>query len=468
MTATSYDPPAASARPNRPHDSPEAVLLSAAGPAAQRRSTVAIRLILAMPHLLALYILGIAASVVLVIGWFCALFTGRLPGFAVDYLSGNLRWYCRVAAYLLLLTDKYPPFTFADAAYPVRTAVSPGKLKRLTVLARAILAIPAGIVSALLVSVVMTIVIFIAWLIALAAGRLPAALHQALTAVLRYTVRYNGYVYLLTDAYPAGLFGDDPDVQAGEALVDGPAGGYQAPDRRLVLSANARLLVRLFLVLGLLAVAGGGALAGSAINSTIQRDRQISQLNADVTRHNSAVAQFNRSAAKTQAAHDQVNTAIEQMINANYAFHIMASSPAADSSHCKTAMCYDESDIPVIHAYDSAERALRAMRVPASSAALAKRLVADTGVTEQDWITASQATLDLSQSFENKWDNDTVRSANDYTALFKSLNQRQAALINQTGSLDEKATALNDSGAALKKRAAHLNVTVTVLTANQA
>lgn len=468
MTATSYDPPASSAPPNRGPDSPDTVLLSVTGPAAQRRSTVAIRVILAVPHLLAVYVLGIAASVVAVIGWFGALFTGRLPGFAAGYLSGYLRWYCRVAAYLLLLTDDYPPFTFADAAYPVRAVVSPGKLRRLTVLARAILAIPAGIVSVLLVSGVMTIVILIAWLIALAAGRLPAALHQALTAVLRYTVRCNAYVYLLTDVYPAGLFGDDPGVQAGQAPVDGPAGGYQAPDWRLVLPANARLLVRLFLVLGLLSVAGGGALAGSAINSTIQRDRQISQLNADVTRHSSAVAQFNRTVAETQAAHDQVNTAIEQLINANHAFYTASSSPAADPSHCTTPMCYDESDIPVIHAYASLERALRALRVPASSAALAKRLVADTAVTEQDWIIASHEPSFDPKPFENKWDNDEARSDNDNVAFGKSLNKRQAALISQAGSLDEKATALNDSGAALKKRAAQLNVTVSVLTANQA
>jgi hypothetical protein len=467
MTATSYDPPS-SAPPNRGPDVPGAVLLSVTGPTAQRRLTVAIRVILAMPHVLALYALGIAASVVLVMGWPCALFIGRLPGFAAGYLSGYLRWYCRVAAYLLLLTDDYPLFTFADAAYPVRAAVSPGKLRRLTVLARAILAIPAGIVSALLVSVVMTIVILIAWLIALAAGRLPAALHQALTAVLRYTVRCNGYLYLLTDVYPAGLFGDDPDVQAGEALVDGPAGGYQAPDWRLVLSANARLLVRLFLVLGLIAVAGGGALAGSAINSTIQRDRQISQLNADVARHNSAVAQFNPTVAETKAAHDQVNTAIEQLINANYALYTEASSKAADSSHCTTPMCYDESDIPVVHAYDSFGRALRAMRIPASSAAIAKRLVADNAVLVQDWIIASREPSFDPKPFENKWDKDAVRQDNDYKALSKSLNKRQAALISQAGSLDEKATALNDSGAALKKRAAQLNVTVSVLTANQA
>jgi hypothetical protein len=169
---------------------------------------------LAIPHLLALYALAIAASVVVVIGWFGALFTGRLPGFAANYLSGYVRWYCGVAAYLLLLTDEYPPLAFHDDAYPVRAEVNPGKLKRVTVLLRGILLIHAGVVSATLACGVGTIVIFIAWLIALIIGRLPTALHQALTAVLRYTVRYNGYAYLLTDSYPAGLFGDAAGLRA--------------------------------------------------------------------------------------------------------------------------------------------------------------------------------------------------------------------------------------------------------------
>jgi len=222
MTEASYFPPATSPRSNGGPDTPGPVLVAVAGPAAQRRATVAFRLILAIPHFIVLYALGIAASVVVIIGWFGALATGRLPLFAATYLSGYVRWYCRTMAYLLLLTDKYPPFEFDDTAYPVRMAVSPGKLSRLVVLFRIILAIPAGIVSLLLLYGVSTIVIFIAWLTALVAGRLPASLHQAFAAVLRYTIRYYGYMYLLTDAYPAGLFGDKPGTQATAPLPGGP------------------------------------------------------------------------------------------------------------------------------------------------------------------------------------------------------------------------------------------------------
>src|SRR5690242_15153674 len=232
MTETSYYPPTASPRQQGGTGAPGPVLVAVAGPAAQRRATVAIRFILAIPHFLALYFLGIAAFVVVVIGWFGALVTGRLPRFAATYLSGYLRWYSRVGAYWFLLTDEYPPFAFGDAAaYPVRLAVGSGRLNRLAVLFRIILAIPAAIVSILLTSGFTTIVVFIAWLTALFAGRLPASLHQAFAVVLRYTIRYYGYLYLLTDTYPAGLFGDGPGIQT-EAVPppgDGPGYGTAVP-----------------------------------------------------------------------------------------------------------------------------------------------------------------------------------------------------------------------------------------------
>lgn len=237
MTGTSYYPasdypPAVSRGPAGTPDASGPVLVAVAGPAAQSRATVAFRLILAVPHFFVLYLLGIVASVVAVIGWLGALVTGRLPGFAATYLSGYVGWYCRVGAYLLLLTGAYPPFSFSGGDYPVRVTVNPGRLNRLTVLIRLVLAIPAAVVSMVLVSGVTTIVALIAWLAALGAGRLPGSLHQAFAAVLRYAVRYCGYVYLVTGAYPSGLFGDRPGIgpaQVAPSVVAGygpPAPGY--------------------------------------------------------------------------------------------------------------------------------------------------------------------------------------------------------------------------------------------------
>jgi uncharacterized protein DUF4389 len=121
---------------------PAPVLVSFAGSSPQSRATVLFRIFMAIPQLIVVYLLGVAAYVITFIGWFGALFTGRLPVFAADFLTGYLRWLSRVYAYLYLLTDEYPPFTLADAEYPVRLAVMPGQLNRLAVLFRIFLLIP--------------------------------------------------------------------------------------------------------------------------------------------------------------------------------------------------------------------------------------------------------------------------------------------------------------------------------------
>jgi Domain of unknown function (DUF4389) len=165
------------------------VLVGFAGSAPQSRLTVLIRILMAIPQLVVLYLLGIAAMVVAIIGWFGALFTGRLPVFAADFLTGYLRWLTRVYAYLLLLTDVYPPFSLDDADYPVRVAVMPGRLNRLAVFFRIFLLIPCWIVLALASYGAFTIFQLVSWLIVLITGRMPDTIYQALAAVLRYYVR---------------------------------------------------------------------------------------------------------------------------------------------------------------------------------------------------------------------------------------------------------------------------------------
>lgn len=77
----------------------------------RNRVTVGFRLILVIPQLIVLAVLGIAAFVVWVIGFFAVLFTGRWPEGMRTFVVGVMRWYTRVEAYLGLLTDKYPPFS---------------------------------------------------------------------------------------------------------------------------------------------------------------------------------------------------------------------------------------------------------------------------------------------------------------------------------------------------------------------
>ncbi len=67
---------------------------------------------LAIPHVIVLACLGIAVLVVTIIAWFAILFTGIYPKGMFDFVVGVMRWGFRVMAYaLLLVTDKYPPFS---------------------------------------------------------------------------------------------------------------------------------------------------------------------------------------------------------------------------------------------------------------------------------------------------------------------------------------------------------------------
>jgi hypothetical protein len=276
-------PPPPPGAPVPPHQGLAPVLVSFPGSAPQSRGTVAIRILLAIPHLIVLYALGVAAEVIALIGWFAALFTGQLPEFAAEFLTGYLRWQTRVYAYLALLTDEYPPFALTDGPYPIRIATLPGRLNRLAVLFRIILVIPAGLVATVLSYGAFTIVAFVTWLIVLITGRMPDALYQALAAALRYYTRVSGYMLLLTSAYPGGLFGDQPSAAPDNSAFP-PEPGFPPPADpwTLVLSGAARRLVGWFLAIGVVLLVGLIVIVAvvASNSTTISKAIALSQLRA--------------------------------------------------------------------------------------------------------------------------------------------------------------------------------------------
>ncbi len=71
-----------------------------------------VKWLLAVPHYVVLFFLGIGAVGAVVVAWFAIVFTGRYPRGLFDYVVGVARWALRVQAYAtLLLTDTYPPFS---------------------------------------------------------------------------------------------------------------------------------------------------------------------------------------------------------------------------------------------------------------------------------------------------------------------------------------------------------------------
>ena len=99
-------------------DEHQAVTLDIAYPNVQEQLNRVLPLfkwLLAIPHYIALAILGIASIVVVILAWIAILVTGRYPIWMFNFIVGVFRWGLRVTAYAFLLTtDRYPPFRLSE------------------------------------------------------------------------------------------------------------------------------------------------------------------------------------------------------------------------------------------------------------------------------------------------------------------------------------------------------------------
>ncbi len=174
------------------------------GPQAQSRLSVLLRLIFAIPHFIAVALVGFVAYIITFIAWFIILFTGKYPEGMASLPVGMVRWVTRAYGYTYLLTDKYPPFSLDnDTSYPIRVSATPqidGR-NRLTVFFRVLMIIPHAIIIQLLTYVV-GVLGFVAWLIALFTGTVPEGIHNFIAGWVRWNARYTAYAMLLTDEYP--------------------------------------------------------------------------------------------------------------------------------------------------------------------------------------------------------------------------------------------------------------------------
>ncbi len=182
---------------------PHPIRLAVSDDLQRSRLTVFFRLLLAIPHFVWLYVWSVAAQLALLLGWFAALFTGRLPDGLHRFLAAYLRYLTHVTAYAALLADPFPGFVGAAGSYPVDAEIAdPEPQSRLVTFFRLLLAIPAGIVAGVL-GAVMRVIAFFAWFVCLAIGRMPEGMRNLGSYCLRYEVQTYGYVYLLTSRYPS-------------------------------------------------------------------------------------------------------------------------------------------------------------------------------------------------------------------------------------------------------------------------
>jgi hypothetical protein len=220
----------------------------------QRRWITALRILLAVPALLLAAVFegtgwgGGALFAVAFFAWFACVVLGRMPPGFRDLQAYGLRYLAQVAAYLFVLTDRYPnvdpaetPATGPD--HPVRLTVDDDlRRSRLTVLFRLLLALP-HFVWLLLWSIAMVFAAFVTWIAAVIIGRPPTALHRFLSAFVRYSTHVYAYAALAANPFPgftgaAGSYPVDPQLP--------PPG----PQRRLVT------FFRFFLALPALVISG--------------------------------------------------------------------------------------------------------------------------------------------------------------------------------------------------------------------
>jgi hypothetical protein len=148
-------------------------------------------------------VFGIVAVLFLIAAWFATLVRGRTPQGLHDMIAAYIRYQSWVWAYVFLITDRFPPFTGAPAAYVLDVMIDPPERQsRWSVGFRLLLAIPVLAIEALLENILHTVAFF-GWFTGLVLGRLPAGFRSFGVFGIAYRAKTFGYLMLLTGTYPA-------------------------------------------------------------------------------------------------------------------------------------------------------------------------------------------------------------------------------------------------------------------------
>lgn len=163
--------------------------------------------IMAIPHLIFLYILNIVAEVLTIVAWFAIVFTGQMPQGIGNFLTGVHRYQWRVLSFYLFLREPYPAFS-VPSGYPDPGGdpawiqfVAPQQYSRLSVIFRIILAIPQ-MIFAIVLYIGFYVAFIVAFFAVLITGRWPAGLRNFIVGVAFWGLRFSAWYLLIVDAYP--------------------------------------------------------------------------------------------------------------------------------------------------------------------------------------------------------------------------------------------------------------------------
>jgi hypothetical protein len=165
--------------------------------------------LLALPHYVVLYALQILSEVIAIISWFAILFTGTMPEQFANIQAMYMRYAIRTYTFSGFLREEYPPFAFGMTPRDggedprVRVDFTPRltERNRLTVAFRIILVIPQLIVLIFL-GIAAAVVVLVALFAVLFTGRWPEGMRTFVLDVMRWYLRVETYLTLLTDEYP--------------------------------------------------------------------------------------------------------------------------------------------------------------------------------------------------------------------------------------------------------------------------
>lgn len=196
------------------------------------RLTTFFRAFMIIPHCIVGIAYGIALFFSLVAAWFAVVITGRYPPALYEFNAGVLRWATQLLGYMLLATDRFPPFGLGENDYPIRVYVPEPQAEydRVKAFFRLFLIIPWAIVVGIY-GYVALFASLAAWFVIVFTGRQPELLQRGVNFYLGPYVKYNGFALLLTDAWPP--FEPEPEL---EPRAVGAGGGsvaaiaaYEAP-----------------------------------------------------------------------------------------------------------------------------------------------------------------------------------------------------------------------------------------------
>lgn len=164
--------------------------------------------LLAIPHMVVASVLGQVGGVLAIISWVAIVVTGRMPEGLANFLCLVLRYQARAYSYVFWLREPYPAFEFSMTATdpggdPLRVDL-PAQLEgrnRVTVGLRLLWAIPIAVYYAV-VAFAAIVALVLAFFVILFTGRWPEGMRRFVLAVAQLGVRFNSYMYLLTDDYP--------------------------------------------------------------------------------------------------------------------------------------------------------------------------------------------------------------------------------------------------------------------------